>query len=210
MFFEKTNKERALFFARQGGQMFEIRLHGRGGQGAVTAAEILALAAFIEGKESQSFPQFGSERRGAPVAAFCRIDNKQILIHSGVYSPDCVVVFDISLLKNPNIIMGLKKDGWLVLNTSRNPEDFKHLGEFNIATVDATSIATRHKLGSETAPIVNTTILGAIAKATGVIRLSSLAGAIRERMGKKFNDNYSACEEAYTATKVWEGGEENV
>jgi len=189
--------------------MFEIRFHGRGGQGAVTAAELLALAAFLEGKEVQSFPEFGVERRGAPVKAFCRISDGKIIIHSNIYKPDCVVVFDFSLVKTVNVSDGLKKEGWLVLNTEQLPENFRHLGLFKIATIDATGIAIRHKLGSETSPIVNTTILGAIAS-IGVVKKDSLIKAMSEKIEKKFGDNAAACEDAYSETKIFtQEGENN-
>ncbi len=183
--------------------MLEIRFHGRGGQGAVTAAEILALAAFLEGNYAQSFPQFGVERRGAPVAAFCRIDDKPILLHSNIYEPDCVVVFDISLLNAPKTIAGLKKNGWLIINTDQNPENFSYLGFSKIATVDATAIAACHKLGSETAPIVNTTILGAVIRAIGTIKKDSVINAMSEKIDKKIGDNCCAYEDAYSAAKVF-------
>ena len=182
--------------------MFEIRFHGRGGQGAVTAAELFALAAFLEGKEVQSFPQFGVERRGAPVAAFCRIDDEPITDHSNVYQPDCVIVLDISLVKTVNVIAGLKKDGLLILNTDQPPENYRYLCSNCIATVDATSIAISKKLGSEKAPIVNTTILGAVAKATGAVKLASVLEAISQKIDKKADDNLRACEEAYEKTQI--------
>ncbi len=193
-------------------KMIEIRFHGRGGQGALTAAEVFALAAFLEGKEAQHFPQFGAERRGAPVAVFCRIDDKPITIHSNIYAPDCVVVLDISLIKTINVTAGLKKNGWLILNTSQKPEYFRNLGFRHIAAVDATSIALQRKLGSEAAPIVNTTILGALAKATGAVKLEAMLKAIEEKISQKTADNLSACEEAFEKTQIQiftEEGENN-
>ncbi len=182
--------------------MIEIRFHGRGGQGALTAAEVFALAAFLEGKEAQHFPQFGAERRGAPVAVFCRIDDKPIIIHSNIYQPDCVVVLDISLIRTIDVTAGLKKNGWLILNTSQKSEQFRGLGFKRIATVDATSIALQRKLGSETAPMVNTTILGAVAKATEIVKMEALLKAIAEKIGQKTSDNIFACEEAYQETQI--------
>jgi len=135
--------------------MYEVRFHGRGGQGAVTAANILAIAAVKQGFYAQSFPYFGVERRGAPVQAFTRIDDKKIDIRMNVYNPDAVVVLDPSLMDVIDVTEGLKEGGIIVINTSKNPEDFK-LGDFKIATVDATKIALEHKLGSMAAPIVNT------------------------------------------------------
>lgn len=183
--------------------MFEIRFHGRGGQGAVTAANVFSQAAFLEGKYSQSFPEFGTERRGAPVKAFCRIDEKKIDIHSNIYEPDAVVIFDISLIKTPGVLSGLKKDGWLILNTKRKPEDYSYLGFSRIATVDATGIATLKKLGSEKAPIVNTTILGALARATGLVKLESLLKAIEKEIEQKTAENLSACEEACNKVQIF-------
>ena len=183
--------------------MFEIRFHGRGGQGAVTAANVFSQAAFLEGKYSQSFPEFGTERRGAPVKAFCRIDEKKIDIHSNIYEPDTVVIFDISLIKTAGVLSGLKKDGWLILNTKRKPEDYSHLGFGKIATVDATAIAASKKLGSEKAPIVNTTILGALAKATGLVKLESLLKAIGKEIEQKTAENLAACEEAYNKVQIF-------
>ncbi|MDP3051992.1 MAG: 2-oxoacid:acceptor oxidoreductase family protein [bacterium] len=190
--------------------MIEIRFHGRGGQGALTAAEVFALAAFLEGKEAQHFPQFGAERRGAPVAVFCRIDDKPITIHSNIYQPDCVVVLDISLIKTINVTAGLKENGWLILNTSQKPEYFRYLlgsskvesGFRHIATVDATSIAFRRKLGSEAAPIVNTTILGAVAKTTEAVKMEAVLKAIAKKIGQKTSDNIYACEEAFKETQI--------
>lgn len=186
--------------------MLEIRFHGRGGQGVVMAAQVFARAAFLSGKHSQSFPFFGVERRGAPVAAFCRIDDKKIIIHSNIYSPDCVVVLDVSLVKTIDVTSGLKKDGWLVLNTKQKPETYKNLGASNIAVVDATSIAVSKKLGSEKAPIVNTTILGAIVKATGLLKLESVFDAIKKEIEQKTADNLAACAEAYNLTRIFKEG----
>lgn len=183
-------------------KMIEIRFHGRGGQGALTAAEVFALAAFLEGKEAQHFPQFGAERRGAPIVVFCRIDDKPITIHSNIYQPDCVVVLDVSLIKTINVTAGLKENGWLILNTSQKPEQFRNLGFKRIATVDATSIALRRKLGSETAPIVNTTILGAVVKVIETVKMEAVLKAIAEKIGQKTSDNISACEEAYKETQI--------
>ncbi len=196
--------------------MIEIRFHGRGGQGAVTAAYIFALAAFFEDKEVQSFPEFGVERRGAPVKAFCRISDEKIIIHSNIYEPDCVVVFDVSLVKTVDVVAGLKKNGWLILNTDQNPENFKNLfgpdriegGLIKIATIDATGIALAKKLGSEKAPIVNTTILGAVAKVTAAVKIESVLKAIEKEIDKKVSDNIRACEEACEKAQIWERGGE--
>jgi len=183
--------------------MFEIRFHGRGGQGAVTAANILAMAAFKEGYHAQSFPFFGVERRGAPVLAFTRIDNKPIDIRMNVYSPDAVVVLDPSLLEVVNVTEGLKENGTIVINTSKKPSDYDF--PYKVATVDATSIALSHKLGSPTSPIVNTAILGAYSKALGNISMENISQAIKERAPVKQEENAKAAEEAYEKTILgWE------
>ncbi|NCN41327.1 MAG: pyruvate ferredoxin oxidoreductase [Candidatus Tagabacteria bacterium CG_4_10_14_0_2_um_filter_40_13] len=186
--------------------MIEIRFHGRGGQGTVTAANVLSQAAFLEGKHSQSFPDFGTERRGAPVTAFCRIDEKKINIHSKIYQPDCVIVLEISLIKTIDVMNGLKKGGWLILNTKKKPEDYEHLLDSNrdirIATIDATGIAIVKKLGSEKAPIVNTTILGALARATTLVRLESVLKAIEKELEQKISDNQAASKEAYEKVQI--------
>jgi len=159
--------------------MKEIRIHGRGGQGAVTAAELLAVAAFLEGKWCQAFPHFGVERRGAPVAAFTRIDSKQIRLHQQVYNPDYVIVLDASLTKSVNVAEGLKENGLIIINSSKTP---KQLGlENNTVTVDATKIAVK-EIGK---PITNTTMLGAFAGATKEIDVESLVSAIKERFPEK-------------------------
>ena len=136
------------------------------------------------------------------MAVFCRIDDNPITIHSNIYQPDCVVVLDISLIRTIDVIAGLKKNGWLILNTSQKPEQFRNLGFKRIATVDATSIAIRKKLGSEVAPMVNTTILGALAKATRAVKLEAVLKAIEEKISQKTADNLSACEEAYKETQI--------
>ena len=183
--------------------MFEVRFHGRGGQGAVTAANILAMAAFKQGYYAQSFPFFGVERRGAPVQAFTRIDDKPINIRMNVYSPDAVVVLDPSLLEVINVTQGLKKDGFIVINTAKKPSDFDF--GYKIATVDATSIALSHKLGSSAAPIVNTSILGAYSKAIQNVSIENVMEAIKERAPAKKEENAMAAKEAYEKTILgWE------
>ena len=182
-------------------KMLEIRVHGRGGQGAVIASEILATAAFYEGKHVSSFPYFGVERRGAPVTAFTRIDTKPIRVKSQIYNPDHVIVLDHSLVNTVNVTAGLKNDGLILINTVKNPEDFK----FNIktvATVNASEIALKHSLGSHSAPIVNTSILGAYAAVSGVISLDSLKKAINENVSRMVEENFASAEEAYKSVKV--------
>jgi 2-oxoacid:acceptor oxidoreductase gamma subunit (pyruvate/2-ketoisovalerate family) len=183
--------------------MFEIRFHGRGGQGAVTAANILAMAAFKEGYYAQSFPFFGVERRGAPVQAFTRLDEKPIDVRMNVYSPDAIIVLDPSLLDVVNVTEGLKEDGTIVINTSKKPSDYDF--GYKVATVDATSIALAHKLGSSASPIVNTAILGAYSKAIKNVGIDNIMLAIKERAPAKKEENAMAAKEAYEKTILgWE------
>ena len=187
--------------------MIEIRFHGRGGQGAVVASEILADAAFRDGKHVQAFPSFGVERRGAPVEAYTRINDKPIRIKFFIYNPDYVVVLDPTLVGQVNVTAGCgvpssykeqkKGRALLLINTSMNPSEVNLEGPFAIATVDATSIAVSHGLGSRLAPIVNTAILGAFAKATGEVKLDLLLDAIREGAPAKREENVQAARDAY-------------
>jgi pyruvate ferredoxin oxidoreductase gamma subunit len=180
--------------------MIEIRWHGRGGQGAVTSVEMLALAAIEEGRYAQGFPSFGPERRGAPVVAFNRVDNHRIKVRSGVYEPDVVVVLDPSLVGLVNVVEGLKPDGVLIVNTSKSPEEIKKEMNFRgaVTTVDASKIA-REVLG---VPITNTTMLGAVIRATKLVKIESSEGPLEERFGKLAKRNISALKRAYEESKV--------
>ncbi|HHH77965.1 MAG TPA: pyruvate ferredoxin oxidoreductase [Thermoplasmatales archaeon] len=178
--------------------MYEVRFHGRGGQGAVTAANILSVAAFSEGKYVQAFPIFGVERRGAPVAAFLRMDDRPIDIKYQIYEPDAVVIQDPSLieLKEANVGGGLKAGGKVIINTRKEPSEFD-FGDAKIYTVDATSIAVEHRLGTQTNPIVNTAILGAYARAVGNVSIDSVAKAVMEMSPAKKEENVKAAKAAY-------------
>jgi 2-oxoacid:acceptor oxidoreductase gamma subunit (pyruvate/2-ketoisovalerate family) len=182
--------------------MIEIRIHGRGGQGAVVASKMLVTAAAKEGKKVQAFPLFGAERRGAPVAAFARIDDQKIRIHSEIYDPDCVIVLDPVLDKTVNVTAGLKEGGSILLNTTKSPETYPFSDQFRIATVDASGIALKHRLGSRTEPIVNTAVLGAWARFTGFIGIEALAETIREAVPGKSKENEAAAREAYKSVNV--------
>lgn len=157
----------------------EIRIHGRGGQGGVTAAELIARAAYKEGKWVQAFPYFGAERRGAPVKAFARISDDPILIRSQIYNPDYVIVLDESLLEVANVTEGLKKDGIIIINTRKKPSEIDLAG-YRVATVDATGIALELDLLVAGLPVVNTAMVGAFAKATGEIKIESVIESIKE------------------------------
>jgi 2-oxoacid:acceptor oxidoreductase gamma subunit (pyruvate/2-ketoisovalerate family) len=179
--------------------MYEVRFHGRGGQGAVTAANILAYASMKQGFHAQAFPYFGVERRGAPVQAFTRIDENRIDLRMNVYEPDAVVVLDPSLMSVVDVTQGLKDGGIIVINTAKKPEDFDFPG-YRVATVNATEIAMQHHLGSQAAPIVNTAILGAYAKAIGNVKIEYVLEAIRENAPAKKEENAKAAEDAYEKT----------
>jgi pyruvate ferredoxin oxidoreductase gamma subunit len=180
--------------------MIEVRWHGRGGQGAVTSVELLALAAIEEGKYAQGFPSFGPERRGAPVAAFNRIDDHHIKVRSGVYTPDIVVVLDESLIGLVNVADGLKSEGILLVNTAKSAKEVAELTKFKgkIATVDATSIAWK-ELG---VPITNTTMLGALIKVLGRVKLDSAKSPVEHRFGRIAGKNLTAMKRAYDEVKI--------
>ena len=186
--------------------MIEIRFHGRGGQGSVIASKLLAKAFFKEGKYVSAFPYFGVERRGAPVTAFTRVDHNPIRAKYQIYEPDYVVVLDYSLLKAVNILKGLKSDGWVIINTIKEPNELKkELNYGRVATVDATTIALKHHLGSQAAPIVNTAILGAFSRVSNLVKIENVMDAIREGAPAKKEENAMAAKDAYD--NVMLGGE---
>ena len=187
--------------------MISIRFHGRGGQGAVIASELLANAAFKEGKEVQAFPYFGVERRGAPVTAFTKIDTKPIRDKSEIYEPDYVIVLDHSMLYAVDPIASLKDDGLILVNTTRDPKDLKLNFKGKIATIDANAVAIKHQLGSKQAPIVNSSLLGAFAKATKIVKLESLVDSIKEGAPSKREENANAARDAYELVNVWSARE---
>ncbi len=174
--------------------MIEIRFHGRGGQGAVTAAALLAKAAGNDDKFSQGFPAFGVERRGAPVRAFTRISDRKITIRSQVYIPDYIIVMDSSLLGLPEITHGLREDSIAVINGKRGEGSLKQKSYYYDATNAALSM-----LGKD---IVNTAILGVFAKATGLVSLKSLLKAINDNFPEKLAEkNKQLVRRAYEETK---------
>ncbi len=171
-------------------QIIEIRFHGRGGQGVVTAAEVLAVAAFLEGKHSQSFPMFGSERRGAPVTSFCRIDDKPIRVYQQIYQPDIVVVLDKKLSENSGVYAGVRPGSIVVLNSRKNQP--------NTVSVDASRIV----LDIIGKPVYNIAMLGALIGAANVCSLESLKKAVRSRFaGAIAEKNILAAEECYRQVK---------
>jgi 2-oxoacid:acceptor oxidoreductase gamma subunit (pyruvate/2-ketoisovalerate family) len=168
--------------------MKEIRFHGRGGQGAVSASNILANSAFIEGKYVQSFLLIGAERRGAPIMAYNR---------SQIYFPDCVIVLDSDLVEIVDVASGIKPSGMLLINSDKKNDEFVCRSDIRVFSIDVTSIALKYKLGNPTAPIVNTSILGAYARISGEIGIKSLLETIMEFAPAKPKENASAAEEAY-------------
>ncbi|MBI2287584.1 MAG: pyruvate ferredoxin oxidoreductase subunit gamma [Chloroflexi bacterium] len=183
--------------------LVEIRWHGRGGQGAVTSAELVARAAISEGKYAQAFPSFGPERRGAPVLAFNRIHNDQpIRIRAEITQPDVVVVLDPGLLSVIKVASGLKENGIVIVNTKKTAEQVRaELAlQGRLATVDATRIA-RELLG---VPIVNTTMIGALIKVTDIIKLESMTEPLESRFARLAERNFKAMTRAYQETIIGE------
>jgi pyruvate ferredoxin oxidoreductase gamma subunit len=180
--------------------MFQVRIHGRGGQGVVTAAEMLSIAAFEEGRHAQAFPSFGSERTGAPVVAFCRIADREIRLREPIMAPDALIIQDPTLLHQVDVFAGLKPDGYILINTSKTfvelgLADFvgSHRAE-RLRTVSATDLALRH-VGR---PVPNVPLLGGFAAVSGIIQLESVIKAIRARFSGKLADgNIAAATEAY-------------
>ncbi len=182
--------------------MVEIRFHGRGGQGGVTSAELTALAAIEQGKYAQAFPSFGPERRGAPVMAFVRVSDTPIRTREKVYEPDIVVVLDPTLLQIVNVEAGLKQGGLIVLNTKKSVAEVrKDTGiKARLAVVDAGKIA----METMRVPITNTTMLGALVKASSLIGMDALRAPIEHRFGPIAEKNIKACMRAFEETVVEE------
>jgi len=180
--------------------MQEIRFHGRGGQGAVTSAELIAIAAINKGECAQAFPSFGPERRGAPVVAFCRMDSKKINIRAKVYDPDVVIVLDPGLLTLVDPAEGLKDGGILIINTKKSVDEVMKAGaRYKVATVDANTIA-QEELGRV---IVNTTMIGAFIKTTGLLTIEDIKEPLMERFGAKLGGrNLKALERAYNEVVI--------
>jgi pyruvate ferredoxin oxidoreductase gamma subunit len=181
--------------------MHQIRIHGRGGQGVVTAAELIAIAAFTDGKESQAFPSFGVERTGAPIEAFARIADEPIRTREHVYRPDVLIVQDPTLIGTVDVTHGATEKTIAIINSGKKKEelDLPGLRPDHVYIVDATKIALEI-IGKN---LMNTVILGAFAKATGLVTLESLKKAVEQKFGEKgpeiVNKNIKAIEQAYNA-----------
>lgn len=180
--------------------MFEIRFHGRGGQGVVLAAQALATAAFLEGKYAVAFPHFGAERRGAPVQAFARFDEKKVRLKTRVYEPDAIVVLDNKLAAYIDVAQGIRDGGVAVMNSSLQPGEVELSQSIDLATVDATSIALHHT-GK---PVTNAPMLGAFSSATSTVGLDSVKAGIMEVFSPRIGEelamrNAAAAEAAFRA-----------
>ncbi|MDO8931515.1 MAG: 2-oxoacid:acceptor oxidoreductase family protein [Rhodocyclaceae bacterium] len=180
--------------------MFQVRIHGRGGQGVVTAAEMLSIAAFEEGRHAQAFPSFGSERTGAPVVAFCRIADKEIRLREPIMEPDALIIQDPTLLHQVDVFAGLKRDGYVLINTNKTFDELG-LGDFlkdwhpeRLCTVSATDIS----LKCVGRPVPNVPLLGGFAAVSQILRLESVVKAINAKFaGKVAEGNIAAATEAY-------------
>lgn len=177
--------------------MIEIRFHGRGGQGTVVASKILADAIATEGNYVQAYPEFGVERRGAPVYAFIRIDDKPIYDKSRIYKPHHVIVVDPTLIDAIDVTEGLKEGGWIIINSDKKPGELKFPDKYNVATINATEIAIKYKLGTLAAPIVNTAIVGAVVKILKLAKIESVLKAVHEGVPSKPQANALAAKEAF-------------
>lgn len=180
--------------------MFQIRIHGRGGQGVVSAAEMLSIAAFSEGNYAQAFPSFGSERMGAPVTAFCRIDDQEIRLREPVMQPDALIIQDPTLLHQVDLFSGLSPEGYILINSTRSFEELG-IGDFvrgfardRLCSVPASELALKH-VGR---PLPNAALLGGFAAMTGRLVFDAVAQAIRDRFpGKVGVANVAAARAAY-------------
>lgn len=180
--------------------MIEIKFKGRGGQGVVVASEILGRALFAEGKYPQCFSLFGSERRGAPVFGFLRVDENPILLKCQIRRPDHLVVFDQSLLDELEVLQELKPGGTLLINTEREIDAFQGLRQYRMGLIDVGSIARKAGIGG----VLNTTILGAYASLTHLVQKETLIEVIRQTIATKIESNLEAFNEAYDKVKIYE------
>ena len=184
--------------------LVEIVFHGRGGQGAVTAANLLVAAALKDGNKGvQAFPFFGAERRGAPVRAFARISEEEVHLRSEIYAPDIVIVLDESIMDIVDVLKGFKEDGKILINTRKKPNDFDFSKKFNVATVDATGVALKNEILVGGIPVVNTPILGAIPKILDIVTLKSIKEIVKGKWkGELSNKNVKATQEAFDLVEV--------
>lgn len=183
--------------------MIEIRWHGRGGQGAITAAQLLAEAAYIyEGKYPTASPSFGAERRGAPIMASTRISDEKIYRRSQIINPDVVIVLDDTLLRTVDVTAGLKENGIIIINSKKNSDDLGLKNSFNTYTIDVTSIAEELNLYAAGSLVLNTPILGAIVKILKITSLENIKKVISEKFPNDDGVNALAAEKTYQITEV--------
>ncbi len=182
--------------------MIEIRIHGRGGQGAVLASTVIAHASHHAGYHVQVFPEFGVERRGVPVTAFARLDLSPIRLRTKITAPDHVVILDPALARHMPVTDGMRDDGCIVINAPDDAGLEALQGPWRLGWVDATSIAARHGIGTVSSPIVNTTMVGAFAAATGLFRMEHVRAALHEVFPGGEDRNFAAAEEAFEALRV--------
>ena len=198
------SKHLLSYFTGSGGIICEIRWHGRGGQGAISSAQMLAEAAYGDRFQGvTASPSFGAERRGAPVTASTRLSPEPMMVVSQVEFPDVVVVLDASLLTTAHATTGIKSGGWLVVNTSKRPENLAIDGDFSIATTDATAAAQKAGLIVSGSAMVNTAMLGAFARATEMITLDSIHSTLFRRFSPKAAEtNFKAANLTYDGTQL--------
>ena len=184
--------------------LVEIVFHGRGGQGAVTAANILVEASLMDGNKGvQAFPFFGAERRGAPVRAFARVSEDEIHLRSEIYFPDVVIVLDESIMGLVDVIKGLKKNGKILINTTKKPNEFEFSKDYEVASIDATGIAIKYDILVGGIPVVNTPILGSVPKILDRVTLKSIQKTIKKRWKGDLGDrNVRATNDAFKLTEV--------
>ncbi|MFK7743741.1 MAG: 2-oxoacid:acceptor oxidoreductase family protein [Roseobacter sp.] len=182
--------------------MFQVRLHGRGGQGVVTAAEMLSIAGFSKGKHAQAFPSFGSERTGAPVVSFCRLDDREIRRREPILEPDCLIIQDPTLFHALDVFQGLRPDGYVLINSMKSWDELgirdkvEHLPEGHVVGVNASALAKKH-VGR---PVPNAALLGGFAAITGAIDLEAVEKAISTKFGGKIAaGNIAAARAAHAA-----------
>lgn len=177
--------------------MTEVRFHGRGGQGIVVGCSIVGMVYFYEDYAVQFFPEFGVERRGSPVQAFLRVSDTKIREHFSIKEPDCVVLFDRSIMDSVNVTSGLKEGGMILINSKKSPDEFGFGKKFKVATIDADAISQKYKLGNAASPIINAAMAGAYAKMVGNLNIKSLTKAISESVPVKIEENIMSAATAY-------------
>lgn len=182
--------------------MLEIRFHGRGGQGIVVGSGILGMAYFYEGYCVQFYPEFGVERRGAPVQVFLRVSDQKIKAHYNIYEPDHIVLFSNSLIDSVDVLNGLKAGGRILINSPKGPEEFDFDKKYKIATVDADLISLKNCLGNASSPIINAAVAGAFAKISGNVSIGAVLKAIEDSVPVKVEENKKSAMTAYDSVRM--------